>query len=115
MSAPKVDPVTSARMESLLLEHSDGLLGWEIAVALFGTSSESAKRKVRAIASQLKPTIISAPSCGYKHLNWASDEELCHARASFGNQAVKMMKNASLIGRALNARRMGQEVLNLAT
>jgi len=113
MSAPEVHELTSARMESLLLRYPDGLPGSEIAVMLFGTATESTKRKVRAIASELKPTIISAPNCGYKHLHWASDDELRHARAAFGQQAVKMMKNASLIGRALEARQHSSQQLEL--
>jgi hypothetical protein len=104
MSANSISPALQERMIALLRNYPDGMPAVELAVCLFGESTESAKRKVRAVASISKPTIISAPNCGYKHLDWATDDELRHARAAFGQQAVKMMKNASLIGRALEAR-----------
>ncbi|MFA6241955.1 MAG: hypothetical protein WC655_13555 [Candidatus Hydrogenedentales bacterium] len=87
------------RLLSLLSARPEGMSGEDLAVAMFGDSSESGKRKVRRLASELRPRVVSAPNCGYRLLDHATDDDLRHAEKSLRASALKMLDDSRTFAR----------------
>ena len=78
----------------------NGLNASQLSIAIYGWVSESNKRKIRALASELSPSVLSAPDIGYKSQRWATAEDYEHVANSLESQAYKMMERARAVRNA---------------
>ena len=97
MSAPKTTPAMRERLIAHLLHRQAGASAATMATVMFGAPTESNKRRIRSLASEASPVIISAPDIGYRHACHATDEQLMAAENSLRSQAAKMMARATKI------------------
>ena len=74
-----------------------GLNASQLSIAIYGWVSESNKRKIRGLASELSPSVLSAPDVGYKSQRWATPEDYEHVANSLESQAHKMMERARAV------------------
>lgn len=86
--------------------------GWltarEIAVEMFGFETETAQRRVRAIASAARPAVVSFPgSLGYNLWERCTLEEINHGIESLESQGKDMIRQANVYRVAYHRRFRG--------
>lgn len=90
-----------------LLDHAPkGATAASLAVQIYGSATESNKRRVRALASELSPKVLSAPDVGYLCSVWATPDDYDRVANSLTAQAHKMLERARAVreaGRQVNS------------
>jgi hypothetical protein len=119
--APKATPAQVDRMINELRRAKRSMLAAELAVILFGKDTETAKRRVRAVAKAAKPRIVSFPgSDGYDLFARVKIDDLWRCVAELEDAAKTLLAEAAMYRRALHAGYRGepgdngQQTLDLA-
>lgn len=93
------------RLVEALLNAGKNLSGEELAARLWGRSTESAKRKVRAIAKVARPRVVSFPgSNGYDLWERCTVEQIQHGIEALESQGKDMIKEANVYRMAYHRR-----------
>ncbi|HEY0966968.1 MAG TPA: hypothetical protein VGD88_06235 [Opitutaceae bacterium] len=91
MSAPKITARDVQRLVAVLGEQTEWATAAELAVLIYGTPSESNKRRIRLAAAAAGDGVVSYPgSPGYKLWRHCTFEEKYACPASFNAQITDM-------------------------
>jgi hypothetical protein len=97
LPAPEVSAEEVARFVAILKKAGARQTAAEISALMYGTVTESLKRKIRAIASAARPRVVSFPgSNGYTLLERCTLEEIRHGIAALESQGKSMIKDANI-------------------
>lgn len=111
LPAPEVSLEDVARLISILKKSETSMTAAEIAERMYGTVTETLKRKVRAIASAARPRSVSFPgSNGYTLIERCTIEEIRHGINALESQGKSMIKDANLYRVAYHRFERGQKV-----
>lgn len=107
--APKAKPEHVQRLIAELRSASGPLLAADLADKLFGKRTESAKRRIRAIAAAARWRVISSPgSDGYALLARCQVDDLWHNVYSMEAAGKALLKDAVDLRRAIHAGYRGE-------
>lgn len=91
-------PTKENRLEKLLRSRKNWTTAKRCCQLMQFSTNEIGRRAVREMAEHSEGVVISGQQ-GYKHVIWASLEDLHHATAKLRSQAKKMNKRANQIER----------------
>lgn len=97
LPAPEVSMEDVKRLVAVLKENTGWMTAAQLAERIYGSSSESLKRSIRAIASAARPRVVSFPgSPGYRVLERCSIEEIRRGINALESQGKSMIKDANI-------------------
>ncbi len=100
--------ITTSDLITHLHLFPDGLSAAQLCEHFFSHVSPSKKRIIRRLASEAKPTVVSAPSLGYKHIDHCSDEDIMSAVLLHESQAKDEFATARCLREAIDNRKTPQ-------
>lgn len=107
--APQATPQQVQRLIAELRQAGKSLFAAELALKLFGKATETAKRRVRAVAKAAKPRVVSFPgSDGYDLLARVKVAELWRCIYELEDAATSLTKEAAMYRRALHSGYRGE-------
>lgn len=107
--APKATPAQVDRMITELRKAKRSMLAAELANIMFGKDTETAKRRVRAVAKAAKPRIVSFPgSDGYDLFARVKIDDLWRCIAEIEDAAKTLFGEAAMYRRALHSGYRGE-------
>lgn len=108
-SAPKAKPELVNRLIAELRKKGTSMLAADLALKLFGKSTETAKRRVRVVAAAARWRVISSPgSDGYDLLARCKVDDLWHNVYSMEAAAAALFKDAQGLRRAIHSGYRGE-------
>lgn len=104
-AAPAVRIDEVKQLVDVLLAAGTRLTAAEICGRMFGTATETLKRRVRAIAKVARPRVVSFPgSAGYELWERCTVDEILHGIEALESQGKDMIKDANLYRMAYHRR-----------
>jgi hypothetical protein len=89
-------------LSAFLYGYKDWVCAGKLCLVLGEPNTESGRRRVRGLAEAAAPDVISGQR-GYKHVEWATADEVAHFISWTESQARKMTARAEAVRRRMHA------------
>jgi len=97
--------ITKQDLIAHLNQLPEGRSAAQLCEHFFQSITPNKKRIIRALASEAKPTVVSAPSLGYKHIDHCTDEDIMSAVLLHESQAKDEFSTARVLREAIDNRK----------